>query len=163
MNKTSVSLLREAVDSMDLSYQGLCEQLAQEQKRRAELEKEVERLKQFHVEDMRVTNESADFHMKECATLRAQLTASEAQVAGLQNALKTIRQHPLCFGELYTIAFKSGESESSATLEKLRSIAEALRHIEAHGHLGIHSCGCPIELHNALQTARELGITRGQG
>lgn len=43
---------------------------------RAENEKlraEIERLKEFHREDMRVTNESASFHMQECAMLRARI------------------------------------------------------------------------------------------
>lgn len=33
---------------------------------------EIERLQDFHREDMRVTNASADFHIKECARLRKQ-------------------------------------------------------------------------------------------
>lgn len=37
------------------------------------LKAEIERLQKLHVEDMRVTNASADFHMKRCASLEHQL------------------------------------------------------------------------------------------
>jgi hypothetical protein len=48
---------------------------------RDELKAEVERLKQFHKEDMRVTNESSDFHIKRCHAL-------EKTICELREALK---------------------------------------------------------------------------
>jgi seryl-tRNA synthetase len=38
-----------------------------------DLQKEIIRLQEFHKEDMRVTNKSADFHIKECAKLRDEI------------------------------------------------------------------------------------------
>lgn len=46
-------------------------------------DKEIERLQKFHIEDMRVTNESATFHMQLCQDLRAQLAA-------IQNSMKSL-------------------------------------------------------------------------
>lgn len=43
-----------------------------------EAEAEITRLKAFHIEDMRVTNESADFHIKECAKLLQWIAQAEA-------------------------------------------------------------------------------------
>jgi len=44
------------------------------------LESEIQRLKSFHATDMRVTNESADFHMKECERLRQRVNELEKKV-----------------------------------------------------------------------------------
>lgn len=41
------------------------------------LEAEIQRLHAFHKEDMRVTNESAHFHMLECNRLRARVAELE--------------------------------------------------------------------------------------
>lgn len=89
----------------------------------AELEaltKEVERLKQLHTTDMRVTNESADFHMKRCDQLRTQnrelrewlhLFVELGDGEPLMDGLK--RQHQ----QKYNIAYSHGQREALTQTE----------------------------------------------
>lgn len=66
------------------------------QKENAELKAEVERLAKFHVEDMKVTNESADYHIKRCAELRTQNAELREALSGMLENYIELKRFSLC-------------------------------------------------------------------
>lgn len=140
------------------------------------LRAEVERLKRFYAEDMRVTNESASFHVKECSSLRQQLTAAQLANGVLREALGKVMA--VSSGEdqvadddtggmqwIYTYLSNALNNKALATtptaaLDVVRKMAEALAkaqfYYRRHNSLNLKEIKTlPSPFDAALQLAKE--------